>query len=456
MSLILQELADWCGGRLTVDTPKDPVAGISIDSRTVKAGEAFLALPGDQFDGHEFIADAIAGGAAVAIVSDESKLAGLPGIVVPDTLMALGDIAHRNRWHAPLIPWVAITGTNGKTTTREMLARILRRRGPVVSSPRNFNNLIGLPLTILQRAEHDWVGVVEMGASKPGEIARLSDITTPTISIVTMTGAAHLAGFQSLDAVAQEKAAIYSRLPHDGVAIYPAQDPRTHILQGTIPGNRASFAVEAPADLMAEQVRVTADGTEFLVRGILFKIPLYGRHIAHNCLAALLAAEHLGIPLEECAESLAGMPAVAQRMEPIRTKYLTIFNDVYNANPSSLRAATDVLCELEASRRVVIVGDMLDLGGQTRTLHRECGRALAGKGLDMILAVGKHAVGLAEVAGATNARVVVRHFSNVQKLLLNLKKILRPDDAILVKGSRGMRMERVTESLRKWKPPAIA
>ncbi|MBN2712798.1 MAG: UDP-N-acetylmuramoyl-tripeptide--D-alanyl-D-alanine ligase [Planctomycetes bacterium] len=450
MRITLGEIARWADGYLTTDDVNREVTSLSTDSRTVQRGEAFLALKGPTFDGHQFVGDAIERGAAVAIVDNIEVLEGkYPGIVVPDTLAALGNIAHRSRWSEPLIPWIAITGSNGKTTTREMVACILRKRGPVATPYGNYNNRIGLPLSILGRSEDAWAGVVELGASEPGEVSALTNIAQPTIAIVTNTGPAHLEGFGSLETVAHEKGDIFERLPHDGVAIYPSSDFRANILIEHIHGNRASFAIGHGADMVAENVVCSSKGVKFTVRGVAFELSLLGEHNVMNCLAALLAAEHLGIGLAEASEALREMEAVQQRLEKTDAGAISIINDVYNANPTSLKAAVDVLCGFDEERKIVIVGDMLELGTQSRELHREVGRSLAQKELNVILAVGRQCVALAETAATSSAKTTVRHFSTVPLLIRHLSEYVSAGDVVLVKGSRGMKMEQVVTSLKK-------
>jgi UDP-N-acetylmuramoyl-tripeptide--D-alanyl-D-alanine ligase len=253
MNLTLRTVAEWTGGN-----PDTVVTGVSWDSRTIRAGELFVALTGENHDAHAFVPNVAAKGATGAIVMQADALGTLPGVVVADTLRALGDLAHRFRWSPPLIPWVGVTGSNGKTTTREIIAALLATRGKTVRPPRNWNNLVGLPMTLLSTPDDAWAGVVELGTSAPGEIGRLTEIADPTVGIVTCIASAHLAGFGSEEAIAHEKASIFDRLPADGLGIYPAASPYAQILRDRIRSHAASFAVEAPADLTAERVRTAA------------------------------------------------------------------------------------------------------------------------------------------------------------------------------------------------------
>jgi len=453
MRLTAACLAEWAKGRLVACDPLREVTGISADSRSIAAGQAFVALKGLRFDGHEFAAEALQKGASLAIVQRPEPLGNRPGIIVADTLQALGEIAHRYRWQQPLIPWVAVTGSNGKTTTRSMIAHLLRSRGAVAEPRANFNNAVGLPLTILERPDDAWAGVLEIGTNAPGEVAYLTRIAMPTIAVVTSIGPAHLENFGTLEAIAHEKGAIFERLPNDGLAIYPAQCLCNHILAGKVRVARATFGLDKPADLVAERITSTAEGIAFQVRGVCFRLRLLGRHNVLNCLAALLVGQRLGIAIKDAASVLEDFTAAGGRLERIAGDSVVILNDSYNANPASLQAAIEVLESWPAARRIAIIGDMLELGIASRQMHREAGRAMGQRKLDAVITVGREAVALAEGASSVNARLLVRHFPNVKSLLLAIDDLLADGDVILVKGSRGMHMEDVVRALKIWQPP---
>jgi UDP-N-acetylmuramoyl-tripeptide--D-alanyl-D-alanine ligase len=274
----------------------------------------------------------------------------------------------------------------------------------------------------------------------------------PTASIVTSVGPAHLEGFGSLEAVAEEKGSIYDLLPDDGLAILPQQDPFTPTLQRHIHKRKVTYAVGWPADLTAEQVEATAEGSRFRARGVEVFLPLAGVHNVSNCLAAMLAAEYLGIGIEEAAAAVADMSPVHDRLERIVTPHLVVLDDAYNANPGSLRAAAETLALFDAPRRIAIVGDMLELGEHSRALHKDAGRFLTTLEIDIILAVGPKSVALAEAASTASVRGTVRHYKTVAALLRQLPEFLTPGDLVLVKGSRGMKMERVVQALKRWSP----
>ncbi len=451
MRLDLATVAEWTGGRLVGDRSVK-VLSASVDTRTLGAGALFVALPGEHFDGHDYVGAAREAGATAALVMREAALAGLPGVVVNDPLTALGQLAHRFRWSQPLIPWVAVTGSNGKTTTREMLVRILRAKGPVAAPIKNFNNLIGLPLTVLGRPDDAWIGVLEMGTNHRGEIQRLTDIAMPTVAVVTSVAAAHLEGLGTVQDVAHEKACIFTRLPHDGLAVFPGDDEHAHLLRQRVHGRAATFSLTpGKGELVADEVGLDRGGLHFKIKGVPFDLPLLGLHNVRNALAAVIAAGHFGVGLEDAAKALAKFTPVPQRLELIDTGCLHIIDDTYNSNPGSLKAAADTLAQLPALRRVAVIGDMLELGEGSRNQHRDVGRYLATLSLDMILAVGPETLSLAESAAQAQARTVVRHFRTAPALLMELKRLLKPGDLVLVKGSRGMHLERIVRDLRSFR-----
>ncbi len=456
MKITLSEIAGWCGGRLEPADAGDVAAlGVSTDTRTIAGGELFVAINGLNLDGHRFIRFAAQAGAA-AVVAEQSTqdTARLPTIFVDDTLDALGRIANGYRWRAPLIPWVAVTGSNGKTTTRELLSLILGSRWKVRVSKRNWNNFVGLPLSMLGAPDDAGAAVMEMGTSRPGEIAKLREICVPTIGIVTSTGESHLEGFGNSRAVAREKADIFGWLPPDGLAVYPAGDPNADILRSAVVHRSATFSLtpEIQADAVARDIEITASGSLFTVDGVGVFLPLPGRHNIGNCLAAMLAARHLGIDYPEAARALQKAKPVAGRLQATKTHAkITVINDSYNANPNSVLAGLEVLAELPEGRKIAVLGDMLELGPESRRWHREVGLSVGMMDLDALFAVGPESAAMAEAA-QVNARIVVRHFSSVQALWDGLRVFLRAGDQVLVKGSRGMQMERVVTQLLDWFP----
>ncbi|MCC8189118.1 MAG: UDP-N-acetylmuramoyl-tripeptide--D-alanyl-D-alanine ligase [Planctomycetes bacterium] len=455
MHVTLSELAGWCGGTVIPAVAADTVAaGISTDSRTIQKGDLFVAIDGLNMDGHRFIKFAATAGAVAAVVEKKTPDTGrLPIILVDDTLEALGRMANGYRWHPPLIPWIAVTGSNGKTTTRELLSLILATRWKVRSSKRNWNNFVGLPLSMMGQPEDAGVAVMELGTSHPGEIAKLREICVPTIAIVTCTGDSHLEGFGTIEAVAREKADIFGWIPPDGLAIFPADDPHADILRQAVVHKMATFATgDRPADLVARDIVVSEKGSDFTVDGVPVHLPLLGRHNIGNCLAAMLAARHLGIGYAEAAAALRRAKPVAGRLQvTVTPAKITVINDSYNANPNSVLAALQVLADLPDGRKIVVLGDMLELGPDSRRLHREVGLAVGMMDLDALFVTGPESAAMAEAA-QVNARIVIRHFPSVEALWMGLRTFLKPGDQVLVKGSRGMLMERVVNQLLDWFP----
>ncbi|MDR0363197.1 MAG: UDP-N-acetylmuramoyl-tripeptide--D-alanyl-D-alanine ligase [Planctomycetota bacterium] len=454
MKLTLEEIARWCRGSVQPPTAKNvTVTGISTDSRTIEAGQLFIAISGLNVDGHKFIRHAAAQGAPAALVRKAGFTPpGMPFIKVRDSLKGLGQIAHGYRWRPPLIPWVGVTGSNGKTTTREILSLILQTKWKVRTSKRNWNNFIGLPLSMLSEPDGAGVAVMELGTNHPGEIARLREILVPTIGIVTSTGSSHLEGFGSSQAVAKEKADIFGWLPQDGLAVYPADDRNADILASAVLHRAATFALSGKADAVAENIRLSEAGSTFSVNGLEVRLPLLGKHNVRNFLAAALAARHLGITLEEAATAALHVKPVAGRQQIQHVPGgLKIVNDTYNSNPDSLRAALEIFMDLPNGRKVAVVGDMLELGPESRKLHREAGLIAGMAGIDALLAFGTETVAMAESA-QSNAHIMVRHFPSQNSLLMYLKDYLQPGDWVLVKGSRGMKMENIVNELHDWEP----
>ena len=432
---------------------------VASDSRLIQPGDLFVALRGPRFDGNDFARQALSAGAAAALVAEAGALdPGHPGVEAPDTLAALGRLAGHVRSLSGASSWVGVTGSNGKTTTRGMIAAILRLRGPVHATSGNLNNRIGLPLTICRTPADAWAAVIEMGTSEPGEIADLAAIARPQVGVVTMIGYSHMALLGDQAGIAREKAALFRHLPRDGLAIYPARDSQAALLREAIACESATFALATPADpdpeadLVARDIAVEMDGTWFRVDGIETSLRLLGRHYVMDALAAMLAGKRLGVPIAESAAALARLEPVPGRLSRRAGLSLTVLDDAYNSSPSSLEAAVETLLAMPGVRKAAILGDMLDLGAASHGLHSRLGRSIGRLGLDAVLAVGQESLALAEAAESGHARTKVAHFHTMRALLAGMGAYLRPGDTVLVKGSRGMRMETVVEALLKWKP----
>ena len=455
------ELAGVTGGRWIGSPPRD-VEGVGIDSRKFPAGALFVAIKGDQFDGHDFIAAAARSGAAAAVVSSDRAAAlsspPLPLLAVPDTLPALGAIArfHRLRFDLPV---VAVTGSNGKTTTREMIAAILAKRGRTLKTEGNLNNEIGVPLTLFGLDGSHEAAVIELGMSNPGEIARLADIARPQVGVVTNAGAAHLEGLGSIDGVADAKAELYAGLPPSGVAVANADDPRM-LKRAQASGRRVlTFASgrQRRGDVVAlEILEHGPEGLRFLLgignRELEVELALVGAHNAANAAAAAAAAVALGCTDREIVAGLRDVRPVGRRLRVERlASGLRLIDDCYNANPLSMEAALRTLSDLAASgggRPVAVLGDMLELGAFEAEAHAALGAEAARAGVALLAAFGPRSRATAEAAAAAGLPAdSIFHTEDVDALVGWARERLRPTDVLLVKASRGMKLERLVEAL---------
>jgi len=453
------ELASAAGGRW-IGTPPASTEGVSSDTRQVSRGACFIALKGDRFDGHDFLGEAAAGGAACAIVEEgwlSRHLAlppSLPLLAVRDTLVALGRLARFHRRRFP-IPVVGITGSNGKTTTREMVGLILSTRGPVLRTEGNLNNEVGVPLTLLGLSTQHRRAVIEMGMNHAGEIGRLADIALPRVGVVTMAGPSHIEHFGSIEGVADAKAELYFALPEDGIAVANADDAR--MLRRAQASGRSliTFAVGRGqrGDVLVLGVLEHGEGGLRLALGLGQKevevsLPLVGLHNAANAAAAAAAAMSLGFSDREIAQGLREMRPVGRRLRVEKlASGVTLVDDCYNANPASMTAALTALTALAANggRPVAVLGDMLELGPIEGEAHRALGEEAAGV-VRLLAAFGPRSRRTAEAARAAGLADVF-HTEDMPSLIAHLKEVLAAGDILLVKGSRNNQLERLVDAL---------
>ena len=446
--MTLRNVAEATGGRILGGEPDLALAGISTDTRTLLPGQLFFALKGDTYDAHTFLAAVAGKSAGAAVIHDEAAAREAPGlavVLVEDTTRAFGDLAN---WHRSQCPTtvVGVTGSNGKTTTREMLFRILDGVVRSVRSIENFNNAFGVPLTLFQMRPEDVYAVVEMGTNSPGEIKRLAEIADPDIGLLTNVGETHLEGLGDIEGVAREKAALLKHTSRKTGAFYNADDYPSRRVAKALKGTVRSFGIENDADLRAFNVRSDQTGTSFKIKGgPRIQIPVPGAHNASNALAAIAVARQLGIDWDTIATQLATFTLPAMRMETTTAAGVTVINDAYNANPVSLAAAAKTLSRMECTgRRILVVGDMLELGERSAELHRELGKAIATFDLDYLLGRGPHTAAL--IASATDGGMSkddVRVVDSNDELAQTLLGLVGPGDAVLLKGSRGMHLEEV-------------
>lgn len=448
-------LAQACGGRVAGDASRSFERFVK-DSREDVRGALYVALRGERFDGHAFLGAAAAAGAAAALVEEgrfrPADLAGLPAVVVADAARALADAARAHRRRMPAVA-IGLTGSCGKTTTKEMLAAVLRRVGPTLATEGNLNNHIGVPLTLLGlRPEHRFA-VVEMGCNHPGEIAALAAIAEPDVGLITCVAAAHLEGLGTLEGVARAKGELFAALDRpDAVAVVNLEDERV----AAIPTGRArrlGVGLGPSADVRLElPPHGRGDGSLAIFfpdgRRARPSIPLPGRHVLLDAGLAAAAAWSVGAPAEAVEVGLSGLSAGRHRGEILTSsRGVVLLDDTYNANPGSMRAALAALDEVPGTgRKVAILGEMLELGEATGALHREVGAAAARSGLELLVCVGPSAGRTAEGARAAGLTEVAT-FEEVEALLPELGRLVRAGDRVLVKGSRGMRMERVVEGI---------
>jgi UDP-N-acetylmuramoyl-tripeptide--D-alanyl-D-alanine ligase len=454
----LAELAHDAEGTLTRGEAATVVTGVTIDSRAAAPGDAFFAIRGHRQDGHAFASDALARGARALVLTHLP--AGLPlaadtGVVlVDDTTRALGRLAaaHRRRY---AIPVVAVTGSNGKTTTKELLALVLSCRFRVLRASGSFNNQWGLPLTLLGLDETHEAAVIELGMNAPGEIAALARIAQPTIGVVTTVAPAHVEFLGSIEGVQKAKGELVEAVPPGGVVVLNADDPLVLALARTARGRVVTFGLAEGADVRVASVVATAEGLTFSLTAdgatAPVRLPLPGRHNAGNAAAAVAAGGALGVPLAEAARALGGAVAVKGRLHWREIAGVRVLDDTYNANPPSLRAALDVLAEAARAaagrgRTWVILGDMLELGPLAEAAHRDAGAWIAAVPVAGLFTVGARARGAGEAARAAGCPDVSA-WDTPPAAAAALAPRLEAGDRVLVKGSRGMRMEQAVEAL---------
>lgn len=475
----VEEVLEVTSARLVSgEIPRASRGGIRrlcTDSRDIRRGDLFIALKGERFDGHQFVAAALRRGAVGALVQEpveigpavarpagrvrERDSSAAPLLLrVPDALAAFQQLAsyHRSRFHIPL---VAVTGSNGKTTTKEMVALVLAERGTVLKTKGNLNNRIGVPQTLLRLTGRHEAAVIEMGVDRKGQTTRLCEIARPTIGLITNIGPDHLEFFGTLETSAQAKGELLDLLPPDGTAVLNADDVFFDYLASRVRCRLLSFGLAPTAQVRATDVTPGQDGITFHLllpertSGTRVFLPTHGMHNLSNALAAAAVGQALDLTGTAIARGLARFKPAMMRSQVTVCKGIRIINDCYNANPASMKAAISLLTDLAAGgRTIAVLGDMLELGPETQALHREVGAYLAGLGVSYLIACGSLGRSLAE--GARKAGLASNHIMEAPDALAAaeiLKKVVQPGDVVLVKASRGMKMEQVIEKMMKAK-----
>ena len=438
--------------------------GVSIDSRSISTGDIFVAIIGEVHDGHAFLEDIVNQGVRGLVVS-RRKIGRLPlsewgkhrvvCIAVEDTTRALGDMAAFNRQRSQ-IRVVGITGSNGKTTTRRMATAVMERQYDVLTAAGNFNNEIGLPLTLLGlSAAHHWA-ILELGTNHPGEIARLADICSPDIGVLTNIGPAHLEGLGSIDGVMKEKGDLIKKLGSSGTAILNADDPRVSQLASTTEAEVLFYGLAKKAAVKAENIKDNGFSISFNLilagESVAIKLDSPGRFMVSNALAAAAVGHQIGLSIETIKAGLEDFKPVSGRMNLKRlTGDIHLIDDTYNANPDSMKAAFSTLSKMSAGARgAAVLGDMLELGDRAQSLHREVGAAVARAGVSRLYACGEFAAEVITGARREGMRPADTCEGTHAEIVEYLKVWLHADDWLLVKGSRGAAMEKVVEGLVAW------
>ena len=446
----LTEAADAMRARPIGDISGD-LLRICTDTRDGIQRSLFFALKGENADGHRFVRQAFEGGAAAAVVQRFVEDGGLPQLIVSDPLVALGDLAqwYRGQFQLPII---GITGSVGKTSTREMVAHALRARFTVLTSEQNFNNEIGVPKTLFELDKRQQACVLEMGMRGSGQIARLAAIAAPRVGVITNIGLSHVELLGSREAIAAAKAELLEALPSDGAAVINAEDQFADYLAGRTRAKVITYGTAKTADFRATHARFTEAGEpRFRLNGVPARVNAPGVHHVVNACAAAAVGSVLGLTVQEVAAQLETYRPPAMRMETIELPDgTTILNDAYNAAPDSMRSALETLALMAGSRRraVAVLGDMKELGQESEAGHRYVGEQAAARKPGLLITVGKMAEWTAEAASALGKSRIHR-FADTESAAAGTRELTKPGDLVLIKGSRAMAMERIVDALTK-------
>jgi UDP-N-acetylmuramoyl-tripeptide--D-alanyl-D-alanine ligase len=448
--LSIFQIAEFAGAAVLSGDGKISIDKISTDSRTLKRGELFVALRGENFDAHNFVESAAKGGAAGAIVHSNwmGKIpANFALIRTEDTLQAYQNLAANYR-NSLSLNVVAITGSNGKTSTKDFTAAVLGRRFRVTKTQGNFNNHVGLPRTMLEATSQDEVAVWEIGMNHPGEVAVLAKLAAPDAAIITNVGVAHIEFMGSREAIAVEKGALAQAVGPEGTVILNADDPFSKSIAARTSA-KVILAGTTEGTVRASEITQSANGTDFTIlegaHRCRAQLPMPGLHMVQNALLGVAAGRIFGLSLEDCAAGLAAAPLTKARLQIKEIHGVQFIDDSYNANPDSMKAALRTLVELDADgKRIAVLGEMRELGDESERSHCEVGETAAVLGVDHVIAIGNVAAAIsnaAERAGLGNSRAV----NSTTEAAEILVKIAEPGDLVLIKGSRAARTERVME-----------
>ncbi|MBZ4686997.1 MAG: UDP-N-acetylmuramoyl-tripeptide--D-alanyl-D-alanine ligase [Clostridia bacterium] len=448
----ISDIVKITNGELVSGNKDKLVTGITTDSRKVESGDLFVALTGEKFDGHNFVNTALEKGAGAAVIEKEHKekfkMLNYPVIAVENTLQALGAIAHSHRKQFR-IPVVAITGSNGKTTTKDMVSSVLQQKFNIIKTEGNYNNEIGLPLTLLKIAEDTQAAVVEMAMRGLGQIKYLCEIASPDVGIITNIGPVHYELLGSMENIAKAKGELIEGLPDNGLAIVNGEDTWCRRIASSFSGRIITYGFSKESAIRAEKIKLENFSTSFELHfkeeKVNIHLPLPGEHNVLNSLAAAAVGIYFGLSLQEIAQGLNSVKISSMRLEVTEgPRKSIIINDSYNANPVSVKASLNVLSNMSNGRKIAVFGDMLELGQLAVEGHREVGKTVSQYKLDYLITVGNLAQEIAREAIRTGMpQERVYQFDETEAAAKILSKILIKDDIVLIKGSRSMKMEEI-------------
>jgi len=421
------------------------IENFCTDSRNIELNSLYIPLIGEKFDGHDFIADAFEKGALISLTSKDSISTGKPLILVEDTLKALQDIAKYHRL-SKNIPVIALTGSVGKTTTKDMLHAVLSKKYNVLKTEGNFNNHIGVPKTLLRLTNHN-MAIIEMGMNHAGELSVLSQIALPDLAIINNIGYSHIGNLGSRENILKAKLEITDGLVKDGKLIINNDDEYLVKLEKN---NLIKFGIKNNSDLMAYDIKIDDTTTKFKVdfknQTYDFILPLPGEHFVYNALAAITVGNIYDISPNDIADALKNMTFTKMRMDIIEKNSIKVINDAYNASPDSMKASLNSLIAIKGNRKIAVLADMLELGDFSESIHFEIGKSINKEKIDYVWAYGNDAIEI--INGALNNGIKNAKFFNDKDVLIKeLKELLQPNDCVLVKGSRGMKMDEVVNAI---------
>jgi UDP-N-acetylmuramoyl-tripeptide--D-alanyl-D-alanine ligase len=450
----IKEIQEMIPNSMLQGPAEATIKGVSIDTRTIQEGNLFIPIKGEKFNGHEFVQKAIENGASATLwnQNEPNVPENIPVLLVEDTLTALQQLSKRYREQLS-VRVVGVTGSNGKTTTKDMIFSVLSTSYEVLKTEGNFNNHIGLPLTMLRLKEDTEIAILEMGMSSRGEIELLSQLAAPHVAVITNIGESHLLDLGSRDEIAEAKLEIVSGLQEEGLLIYNGDEPLLTSRVGKMSIKTETFGKTNNVDLYPLTIEQKKQSTLFTISqapDVTYEIPVLGVHNVHNALAAIAVGRFFNIPFSTIAEGLKTLKLTNMRMEMIpSSKGFDIINDAYNASPTSMRAAISLLEDLKGyNRKFIVLGDMLELGAEEKSFHYEVGQMINPKNIDYVFTYGELGLEIAKGAATAFEKERVRHFDDKKQLVQHLASLIQKGDVVLVKASRGMKLEEVVEALK--------